>query len=77
MQKAYFKSALIYAILLNFKHIFLYFAPCFGLLYLRKVVFNKKQGIIRGTVNFARLGLQTLLIFGISFGPFIYVGGLD
>jgi hypothetical protein len=41
------------------------------------VVFNKKQGIIRGTVNFARLGLQTLLIFGLSFGPFVYVGGMD
>ena len=39
-EDSYFKSALVYAVLLNFKHIFLYFAPCFGLLYLKKVVLN-------------------------------------
>jgi alpha-1,3-glucosyltransferase len=42
-EKSYFKSALVYAILLNFKHIYLYFAPCFGLLYLKKVVFKSES----------------------------------
>lgn len=75
-EKSYFKSALVYAILLNFKHIYLYFAPCFGLLYLKKVVF-KSGSISKGILNFFFLGLQTVLVFAISFGPFIYIGGLD
>ena len=63
--------------MLNFKHIFLYFAPCFGLLYLKKVVFNKKVGVVKGSINFFKLALQTILIFAVSFGPFIYYGGLE
>jgi alpha-1,3-glucosyltransferase len=34
-QEQYNKSALMFAILLNFKHIFLYSAPAFGIIYLR------------------------------------------
>jgi alpha-1,3-glucosyltransferase len=36
----WFKSALLYAILINFKHIFLYSAPAFGLIYLKNCVFG-------------------------------------
>jgi alpha-1,3-glucosyltransferase len=75
-EKSYFKSALTYAILLNFKHIYLYFAPCFGLLYLKKVVF-KSGSISKGILNFIFLGIQTVLVFALSFGPFLYIGGLD
>lgn len=48
-----------------------------GLLYLRKVVLNKKVGFFKGILNFIGLGLQTILIFGLSFGPFIKAGGVD
>ena len=65
----------MYAILLNFKHIYLYFAPCFGLIYLKKMVFNRSFN--KGFLNFILLGIQTILIFGLSFGPFIYAGGMD
>ena len=39
-EKKYFQSALLYAILINFKHIYLYCAPCFGIFYLRELVFK-------------------------------------
>lgn len=38
-EEKYIKSALFYAILINFKHIFLYSAPAFGLFYIRNCVF--------------------------------------
>jgi hypothetical protein len=41
---------------------------------LRKVVF-RKQGV--NIINFIRLAIQTIAIFAISFGPFIYVGGME
>jgi len=75
-ERSYFKSALVYAILLNFKHIYLYFAPCFGLLYLKKVVTAKKS-LGQGILNFILLGIQTIFIFALSFGPFIYAGGIQ
>jgi alpha-1,3-glucosyltransferase len=65
----------VYAVLLNFKHIFLYVAPCFGLLYLRKAVFSQTLG--KGINNFLRLAGQTVAVFALSFGPFIWVGGMD
>jgi alpha-1,3-glucosyltransferase len=63
----------MFAILLNFKHIYLYCAPCFGIFYLKKLVFNRKKG---GIVSFILLGAQTIAVFAISFGPFIYTGQL-
>ena len=77
IQKSYFSSALTYAILLNFKHIYLYFAPCFGLLYLKKTVFNNGSSPSKGILNFSLLALQTALVFAVSFGPFLNAGGFD
>lgn len=75
-EDSYFKSALVYAVLLNFKHIFLYFAPCFGILYLKRVVFNQPTPAKQFT-NFCLLALQTVAVFAVSFGPFLWVGGAD
>lgn len=72
---SFFKSAFVYAILLNFKHIFLYLAPCFGIIYLKQVVFNQTS-IGKALKNFTLLGLQTISVFAVSYGPFIYVGGV-
>jgi alpha-1,3-glucosyltransferase len=72
----YLKSALVYAILLNFKHIYLYCAPCFGIIYLKKAVFDYPS-FKNGFRNLIILALQTILVFAISFGPFIWIGGMD
>ena len=68
-ERKFLKSALCYAILLNFKHIFLYSAPAYGLLYLKEAVFvsNYRKGI----QNFIILAVQTVAITFISFFPII------
>ena len=66
----YLKSALLYAILINFKHIFLYSAPAFGLFYLRNCVFC--GDVTKGFKNLLYLGLQTLLVTAASFMPVIW-----
>ena len=63
----------MFAILLNFKHIYLYCAPCFGIFYLKKLVFTSKRG--NGIVNLVVLGIQTIAIFAISFGPLMWARG--
>jgi alpha-1,3-glucosyltransferase len=44
-EEKWLRSALCYAVLLNFKHIFLYSAPAFGLLYLKRAVLDQKSVI--------------------------------
>jgi alpha-1,3-glucosyltransferase len=66
----YLKSALLYAILINFKHIFLYSAPAFGLFYLRNCVFG--GDITKGFKNLAILGFQTAFVTSVSFFPVIW-----
>jgi alpha-1,3-glucosyltransferase len=55
-EESYFKSALAYAILLNFKHIFLYLSPCFGIIYLKNAVFNQPT-LTKSLRNFVLLAL--------------------
>jgi len=52
LQDRYYMSALCYAILLNFKHIYLYSAPAYGLIYL-KFVYQNKDGIIQSFLKLA------------------------
>ena len=66
----YLKSALLYAILINFKHIFLYSAPAFGLFYLRNCVFG--GDFTKGFKNFGILGFQTAIVTSASFLPVIW-----
>lgn len=40
-ENKWFKSAFCYAVLLNFKHIFLYSAPAYGIVYIRKAVIER------------------------------------
>lgn len=68
------KSAAIYAIVLNFKHIYLYSAPAFGILYVRQCILSNKVDVAQKIRNFAQLAVQTIAITAVSFGPFIVKG---
>ncbi|XP_043928635.1 probable dolichyl pyrophosphate Glc1Man9GlcNAc2 alpha-1,3-glucosyltransferase isoform X2 [Protopterus annectens] len=76
------ESALLFAILLNFKHIFLYVAPAYGIYLLRSYCFtsSKPDGSLKwNTFSFLRLaslGLIVCSVFAVSFGPFIAMGQL-
>ncbi|RHZ64634.1 hypothetical protein Glove_321g45 [Diversispora epigaea] len=72
-----FLCGLMFAILLNFKHIFLYLSPAYFVYLLRHYCFQKTGGSEKAKfcfVNFFVLGITVILIFSLSFGPFIYMG---
>ena len=59
----------MYAICLNFKHIYLYCAPAFGFFYVRKMLIKAKGS--QRIVNFLMLASVTIFIFALSFGPIL------
>ncbi|XP_072118873.1 dolichyl pyrophosphate Glc1Man9GlcNAc2 alpha-1,3-glucosyltransferase isoform X3 [Mobula birostris] len=76
------ESALLFAVLMNFKHIFLYVAPAYGIYLLRSYCFtkSKQDGSIQWrSFSFSRLfvlGLIVCSVFVASFGPFVAMGQL-
>ncbi|KAH7624442.1 hypothetical protein Ndes2526B_g00642 [Nannochloris sp. 'desiccata'] len=64
-------GAALFAILLCFKHIFLYAAPAFFVFLLRYYCRGSKVAILR----FISLGTVVLIIFGAALGPFIFTAG--
>ncbi|RKP18934.1 ALG6, ALG8 glycosyltransferase [Rozella allomycis CSF55] len=79
-QKNYLASALYYLILVNLKHIFLYLAPAYGILYLRayvRIPSISSISFIFKSFSFYKLLFLTLSIFGVSLGPFAYHGLLS
>ncbi|XP_066444351.1 dolichyl pyrophosphate Glc1Man9GlcNAc2 alpha-1,3-glucosyltransferase [Eleutherodactylus coqui] len=81
-QKRPLESALLFAVLLNFKHIYLYIAPAYGVYLLRSYCFTmiNANGSVRwrsfSLLRFLALAFIVLSVFAISFGPFIYLGQL-
>ncbi|XP_067949246.1 dolichyl pyrophosphate Glc1Man9GlcNAc2 alpha-1,3-glucosyltransferase-like [Watersipora subatra] len=81
-QANHMTAALHFATLLNFKHIYLYMAPAYGIYLLRIYCFSSSQkdgSVLWSSFSIKRfLGLAGLVvsIFGTSFGPFIYFGQL-
>ncbi|CAK1551793.1 unnamed protein product [Leptosia nina] len=74
----YIRAALWFAILLNFKHIFMYIAPVYVIYLLRAYCFtvSSTDGIHTAWYSFSfanlvKLGAVVIGIFAISFGPFI------
>ncbi|KAM4699408.1 dolichyl pyrophosphate Glc1Man9GlcNAc2 alpha-1,3-glucosyltransferase [Discoglossus pictus] len=78
-QKRHLESAFLFAVLLNFKHIYLYIAPAYGIYLLRSYCFtgNNSDGSIRwrsfSFLRFILLALIVSSIFAVSFGPFVYM----
>ncbi|XP_013790813.1 probable dolichyl pyrophosphate Glc1Man9GlcNAc2 alpha-1,3-glucosyltransferase [Limulus polyphemus] len=71
------EGAFWFAILLNLKHIYLYVAPAYFVYLLRSYCFIREtKGFRISLLNFIKLALVVILVFGVSFGPFIYLGQL-
>ncbi|KAI6191500.1 Alpha-1,3-glucosyltransferase [Aphelenchoides bicaudatus] len=67
-------GALLFSVLLNFKHIYLYYVPAFVGFYLTHYLLPFNFKILARTVQ---LGIAVALPVIISFGPFIAKGGID
>ncbi|KAL5273191.1 ALG8 family protein [Megaselia abdita] len=70
LEKKFIKGAFLFAALLNFKHIFIYVAPAFGVFLLKDYVFNKEIREIV-VVKFLKLVIAAGTCVALSFGPFI------
>uniref|UniRef100_A0AAA9T3E0 Alpha-1,3-glucosyltransferase n=1 Tax=Bos taurus TaxID=9913 RepID=A0AAA9T3E0_BOVIN len=81
-QKRHMEGAFLFAVLLHFKHIYLYVAPAYGVYLLRSYCFtaNKQDGSIRwNSFSFVRLislGLIVFLVSALSLGPFLALNQL-
>uniref|UniRef100_A0A8B9REI0 Alpha-1,3-glucosyltransferase n=1 Tax=Astyanax mexicanus TaxID=7994 RepID=A0A8B9REI0_ASTMX len=82
-QKRHLEGALLFAVLLNLKHIYLYVAPAYGIFLLRCFCFtqNNADGSLQwrsfSPLRLVALGLIVLSTFAVSFGPFIVKGQLQ
>ncbi|XP_011845102.1 PREDICTED: probable dolichyl pyrophosphate Glc1Man9GlcNAc2 alpha-1,3-glucosyltransferase [Mandrillus leucophaeus] len=80
--KRHMEGAFLFAVLLHFKHIYLYVAPAYGVYLLRSYCFtaNKPDGSIRwNSFSFVRvisLGLVVFLVSALSLGPFLALNQL-
>ncbi|XP_034034246.1 probable dolichyl pyrophosphate Glc1Man9GlcNAc2 alpha-1,3-glucosyltransferase [Thalassophryne amazonica] len=82
LQSRHLLGALLFAILLNLKHIYLYVAPAYGIYLLRSYCFTRDNK--DGSVQWTSFSLRRLLalagivgsVFTLSFGPFITMGQL-
>ena len=73
-QSSLLLSGVLFALLLCFKHIYLYLAPAY-FVYLLRVYCLSPRSIYRVRVgNCLKLGSALLLVFGAVFGPFVYWG---
>uniref|UniRef100_W5KCM7 Alpha-1,3-glucosyltransferase n=1 Tax=Astyanax mexicanus TaxID=7994 RepID=W5KCM7_ASTMX len=82
-QKRHLEGALLFAVLLNLKHIYLYVSPAYGIFLLRCFCFtqNNADGSLQwrsfSPLRLVALGLIVLSTFAVSFGPFIVKGQLQ
>uniref|UniRef100_A0A671KI93 Alpha-1,3-glucosyltransferase n=2 Tax=Sinocyclocheilus anshuiensis TaxID=1608454 RepID=A0A671KI93_9TELE len=81
-QNRHFEGALLFSVLLNLKHIYLYIAPAYGIYLLRCFCFTQSNadGSLQwrsfSVVRLVTLGTIVLPTFAVSFGPFIALGQL-
>lgn len=70
-------GGLMFAALLCLKHIFLYLAPAYFVYLLRAYCLSQKSMFRIRFGNCIKLGFGLVVIFGIAFGPFWYLGQID
>lgn len=76
----YLLSALFYCVLLNFKHIYLYYAPAYVVFMLRRYFFKTADDLLefsRTLISGLKLAGVMAVPFTLSFGPLVVVGGID
>lgn len=73
-QSSMLTSGLLFAVLLCFKHIYLYLAPAYFVYLARVYCLGQKSVFKIRFSNCIKLGMGILAIFGIAFGPYIYMG---
>uniref|UniRef100_K1QH83 Alpha-1,3-glucosyltransferase n=1 Tax=Magallana gigas TaxID=29159 RepID=K1QH83_MAGGI len=77
LQDQFIWSALWFAVLLNFKHIYLYIAPAYFIYLLRNYCFKATGGSLQWSsfspFRLITLGFVVIYVFALSFGPFIYL----
>ncbi|XP_054610137.1 probable dolichyl pyrophosphate Glc1Man9GlcNAc2 alpha-1,3-glucosyltransferase [Dunckerocampus dactyliophorus] len=80
LQSRHLQGALLFAILLNLKHIYLYVAPAYGVFLLRSYCFTQdnSDGSIRwrsfSLLRMLALGSIVFTVCALSFGPFVIMG---
>lgn len=86
MEGSHIQASLWFSILLNLKHIYIYVAPAYFVYLLRSHCFKKSSAVGSGgrtaPVSWSNLSLMRLVslgcvvvsVFGLSFGPFLYLG---
>lgn len=70
-------SGILFAMLLCFKHIYLYLAPAYFVYLLRAYCLTPNNVFRPQISNCIMLGISLVLVFGAAFGPFAYWGQLD
>lgn len=75
-------AAFWFAVLLNFKHIYLYVAPAYFVYLLRCYVFSSNEdGTLRwrsfSILRLLGLGVIVIAVFTVSFGPFVILGQVE
>ncbi|KAE9552484.1 hypothetical protein FO519_004297 [Halicephalobus sp. NKZ332] len=67
-------GAFLFAVLLNFKHIYLYYVPAFVIFFIYEYLLPINMGIFKRVI-----GLGSAVVFPVllSFGPFYFMGGID
>ncbi|KAM7373841.1 hypothetical protein PAMP_006538 [Pampus punctatissimus] len=82
LQSRHLQGALLFVVLLNLKHIYLYVAPAYGIYLLRSYCFTQdnKDGSVRWSsfspLRLFALGGIVVSVCALSFGPFIVTGQL-
>jgi alpha-1,3-glucosyltransferase len=66
-EQKYLVGGFLFAILLNFKHIYLYQAPAYFIFILSSFCFQRNSFVF---TNLAKMGLIVMFVFGVSLVPF-------
>ena len=70
-------GGVLFATLLCFKHIYLYLAPAYFVYLLRAYCLSPKSIVQIRWLNSIRLATALAVVFGLAFGPFVYLGQMD